>query len=277
MQTIRKGDSGDAVKAWQRVLGVSVDGIFGGETEAATRSWQEEHELDADGIVGPATWSAAGVAAPASDGQQVPVQRTVVSMLDYASAVIAAWPELGDGDVPAKEAVAVLWAQYMIETGGKSCWNWNLGNVKKVASDGFDFMCLSGIWEGVTPAEADRLVTSGQATRDPSADHARAVGAGHVSVLFQPPHPQTRFRAYACLAGAMREHLKLLAKKRYAPVWPTVLAGDVNAFAHGLKAHGYFTASADAYAAGMRPAFDAFMHSDAYERAVGGGDSGGAA
>jgi hypothetical protein len=186
--------------------------------------------------------------------------RTPVTMPTYARAVVGAWP-LVETAPPTREAVGVLWAQYSIETGGAACWCWNIGNVKAV--EGQDYCELSGVWEGVTPAEARTLIASGQATADPSPNHAKAV-APRVSVLFQPPHPATRFRAFSSLDEAMRHHLVLLAQKRYRHAWPAVLAGDVVAFARSLKAHGYFTASAEAYAAGMKPAYAAFCKSGAF-------------
>lgn len=200
-------------------------------------------------------------------GQQVPVKRTVVSMKDFARAVLACW-HLVENQPPSKRAVGVLWAQYAIETGGQNCWNWNVGNVKSRAGDGYDWHALNGVWEGVSPDEAKRLVASGEARIDPSPDHAKAVGAGRVSVIFQPPHPQTRFRAFTTLDEAMEDHIKLVAR-RFAPAWPHVLAGNVDAFARALKSRGYFTADAGAYARGMMPAFNAFISSSVYEDAQG--------
>jgi hypothetical protein len=58
----------------------------------------------------------------------VPTIRTPVSISEYARAVVRAWPVVESG-VPSEAAVAVLHAQYMAETGGRACWNWNIGNV----------------------------------------------------------------------------------------------------------------------------------------------------
>ena len=55
--TIREGSRGAAVQEWQRVLGVTADGVFGPETKARTVDWQRKHGLADDGIVGPATWA----------------------------------------------------------------------------------------------------------------------------------------------------------------------------------------------------------------------------
>lgn len=193
---------------------------------------------------------------------QVPVVRTVVTMSDYARAVVRAW----DDETPAKASVAVLWGQYMIETGGKACWNFNIGNVKAVNGDGYDYHCLSGVWEGVDPVTATRLVSTGEARLDPSADHHEAVSP-KVAVIFDPPHPATRFRAFRNLDDAMRDHLALL-RKRFAVAWPAVVAGDPKVFAQKLHDAHYFTASAEAYAAGMRRPFEDFMMASAYENAV---------
>jgi len=57
--TIQEGSSGDAVKAWQGVLGIARDGIFGPLTTDATKAWQSTHNIDPDGVVGPVTWAKA--------------------------------------------------------------------------------------------------------------------------------------------------------------------------------------------------------------------------
>jgi peptidoglycan hydrolase-like protein with peptidoglycan-binding domain len=58
-RTIRYGMYGDDVMAWQFIIGVSADRIFGEETKSITKEWQRKHGLTADGIVGPRTQAAA--------------------------------------------------------------------------------------------------------------------------------------------------------------------------------------------------------------------------
>jgi len=60
--TVRKGSSGEAVKACQSQLkskgyAVTVDGVFGTGTESAVKKFQKDKGLLVDGIVGLDTWS----------------------------------------------------------------------------------------------------------------------------------------------------------------------------------------------------------------------------
>ncbi|GAB4209901.1 MAG: N-acetylmuramoyl-L-alanine amidase [Roseiflexaceae bacterium] len=60
--TVRRGDSGEAVRAVQSQLAskgysVTVDGAFGAGTETAVKSFQTSRGLTSDGVVGPDTWS----------------------------------------------------------------------------------------------------------------------------------------------------------------------------------------------------------------------------
>ena len=54
--TLKKGASGNITKLLQERLGVTADGIFGGNTRAAVIGFQNTHGLSADGIVGKNTW-----------------------------------------------------------------------------------------------------------------------------------------------------------------------------------------------------------------------------
>ena len=62
--TVKKGNSGDAVRAVQYLLvhkhgyGITVDGVFGSETDKAVHDLQNVYGLAADGIVGQNTWKA---------------------------------------------------------------------------------------------------------------------------------------------------------------------------------------------------------------------------
>jgi peptidoglycan hydrolase-like protein with peptidoglycan-binding domain len=59
-QTLRRGDTGEAVVKVQTAVGVAAAGTFDAATEAAVREFQRRHGLVPDGIVGPRTWAAIG-------------------------------------------------------------------------------------------------------------------------------------------------------------------------------------------------------------------------
>ena len=58
-KTLKKGSGyAEDVRYLQKLLGITVDGVFGSETEKAVKKAQRENGLAADGIVGPYTWAA---------------------------------------------------------------------------------------------------------------------------------------------------------------------------------------------------------------------------
>jgi peptidoglycan hydrolase-like protein with peptidoglycan-binding domain len=62
--TIRQGATGDVVRRLQRALsrgidrGLTVDGVFGWQTESGVVELQKAESLLPDGVVGPLTWQA---------------------------------------------------------------------------------------------------------------------------------------------------------------------------------------------------------------------------
>lgn len=59
---LKLGSQGEAVKTLQEFLKVTVDGIFGPNTEKAVKQWQSANMLTPDGIVGTKTWQAMAIA-----------------------------------------------------------------------------------------------------------------------------------------------------------------------------------------------------------------------
>jgi len=152
-------------------------------------------------------------------------------MQQYADACRSAWIQELGGDAPYL-SVAVLWGQYMVETGGASCWNWNLGNVKRIVGDGNPWHVLGG-----------------------NKENGVVVGRS-----------ASMFRAFSNLADAMRLHLRFLYSGRYAKAWNCVIAFAPEDCARELYDAGYYTGGAGsraqkiaAYAHGMRVHFDDFV------------------
>ena len=111
---LSSGSQGALVSQVQRVLGVSVDGIFGPETDQAVRRFQYASKLQVDGIVGPTTWAAlfgGGQGAVGGDappqvkqqlaetlrdaGRQLAVQAGATSA-DNGASIERGWEALGD-------------------------------------------------------------------------------------------------------------------------------------------------------------------------------------
>lgn len=132
-----------------------------------------------------------------------------------------AWFKLYN-EYPSNNSLALLYAQWALETGfGKSCWNYNYGNIKRSADEDY---CMF---------RCDEII-NGKA------------------VWFDPPSKVTWFRAYPnALAGAY-DYIKFLSqRKRYEKAWQSVINGDPADFAHQLKIAGYYTASESIYLRGV--------------------------
>jgi hypothetical protein len=163
------------------------------------------------------------------------------------------WGEVGE------RGARMLSAQYAYETGsGRYCFNYNLGNHKAGANETHTY--LRGVWEGISPESFDRMhadPTFGELVRveDPqsAAQKGHVVPPGKSVVLFDPPHPASRFRANATMEeGVMRfaDYHKRLAQKNNGYL-AALTAGDCRAVAQILASMGYFTGDVDAYAQGL--------------------------
>lgn len=62
MKQIKRGSKGKAVRVWQAIVGVDIDGMFGAKTKDATLKFQKKafpkDPKEWDGIVGEKTWKA---------------------------------------------------------------------------------------------------------------------------------------------------------------------------------------------------------------------------
>lgn len=259
MKKIYRGSKGEAVLIWQGILGIGESGEFDEETDSATRRWQEHRGLNPDGVVGGLTWGLAGFAGE----KRVETVRTAITERDYLIAFIQEFP---DGR-PTKEQAGCALAQYLVETGGRACFNFNVGNTKDHEQDGYDYFCLNGVWEGFPPAVAEGYIARGEAVRDTNAGHIAAVGPDKVSIVFSPPHPMTRFRAYPDLRSSMRHHLGMLGQ-HYKAAWACLLLGKARECGLALGAGGYFTANANVYATKMQQIWNDYMKRSTFEEAL---------
>jgi hypothetical protein len=182
---------------------------------------------------------------------EVPTKTTTPTAGDVVALVRQAWPELNE------DGARTLAAQFMHETGGgRFCFNWNLGNVKS-GPDNLH-MYLRNVWEVDTPERAQAQVAGSGglghiATADEIKQHGWSCPAGMAVAVFDPPHPQSRFRAYVSLPdGAQRwvAHHQATAQK-HPEFLAELNAGDCAAVAKTLKQVGYYTGGESDYANSM--------------------------
>lgn len=142
----------------------------------------------------------------------------------FASALVAGWRTFFGGDAP-RQAIVLLMAQSAHETGEwKYVHNFNIGNVKAVEGDGYD-------WTMFRCREKDK---DGK------------------DVWLDPPDPGTRFRAFRSLTEGAIDHLAFLyGRPRYAKAWAELATGNPYKFAAALRVAGYYTDSVKVYAGGL--------------------------
>lgn len=178
-------------------------------------------------------------------------RRTPVSHADVQKTLASLRPDLPQA------ALRLLVAQASLETARFThCYNFNLGNKK--ASEGQSHTHLRNTWEMVSPAKARAYATSAQShlcsfDRDVMALEPNA-SKPKLRVTFQPPHPQTRFRAYDSLEAGAKDWVAFLDRlgTKNPQLRDALESGDAEAYARELKRSGYFTASSSAYARGLK-------------------------
>lgn len=165
---------------------------------------------------------------------------TPVDEGDLIMALVHGWKRFY-GWLPSADQMGCCLAQMNLETGRmKYCHNWNVGNIKKKhetkwsKDDGKD-------WQMFRCSEVLK------------------VDGKWKEVWFDPPHPQTHFRAYRTLEDGVVDYIKFLAlRDRYKAAWSKVLDGDPRAFSHELKQGGYYTASEALYTRTVVRLFEEF-------------------
>lgn len=174
--------------------------------------------------------------------KKVETVRTSFSKLDFVEALIKAWHS-DYQTLPLKSQIAIIFAQWSIETGqGTFCWNNNIGNSKAVDVPGqvIEYCALNGVWE----------IVNGK------------------KVILKPEDPGAWFRAFPTLDTGVRHHFDLLRNKRYKIAWAEIEAGNPAGFSKKLKQQGYYTAPEKDYTLAVTAYSRAFASSSLFEQAV---------
>lgn len=151
-------------------------------------------------------------------GTQVTKARTPASSTAIYAALAQAWQTVV-GTIPSRNSLLVLTAQSAFETGQwVSMWNNNLGNIKHVTGDSYDYIQLT-------------------------CTEYNSAGVPSSSPCY--------FRAYDSLTAGASDFIQFLQGSRYASAWSAVLAGNPHTFVQQLSAAGYFTGPEAAYETGV--------------------------
>jgi hypothetical protein len=234
------------IRTMQRRLSIDDDGDFGARTLAAFIALADSvPDNQRDTLPdGPPTMRTEQV-----KGTYVAPRRTVVSPEELRAALRKSLTARG---IDASEhALTALVAMSAFETGEwRSCWNFNLGNVKASPSWEGSYTCLTNVWEvlkGVTRWFSPRGETDGKS--GPLKGDEWAV---------PPGHPQTRFRAFATLEEGLAGFVEKMTG-RYRPSFDVLLGGgSTDAFIAQLKRQSYFTGDLSKYQSGVRKLYAKF-------------------
>lgn len=161
----------------------------------------------------------------------VPLQHTNVTEPEVYNALKKAWKELFNIE-PSQKTLCILLSQWALETGrGSFCRNYNLGNVKRPKNyDGY-FTMFPDTGEIIDGKE----------------------------IIFQPPHPQTHFKAFPSLKDGCIDYIKFLNGKRYKEGFEELVNGDVVAYTIAIHKAGYFTASLIRYTTTMSKVYEEYI------------------
>lgn len=110
---IKQGSAGNAVKAWQKIVGTKDTGIFDATLVQLTKTWQTQHGLKADGVVGPMTWAASMVVLNTPGAVQPSTSRTVADVVTQVKAIPKAVATKSVAAIKAAPAVVIAKAQSM--------------------------------------------------------------------------------------------------------------------------------------------------------------------
>lgn len=169
-------------------------------------------------------------------------KRTPITYNEICNALLLCWEVTGT--VPTRRACRLAAAQIAIESGLKSCWNYNISGIKTKPNNGRTHWQFFSTTERFTEEQliyAQRL-SPGIEIVGPS--------EGKTLVKVHPKHPYCCFRAFESLSEAMRDHLLTLQAK-FPDGFNGLLTGDPAQFAHGLKKNRYYTAIERVYSSGL--------------------------
>jgi hypothetical protein len=144
------------------------------------------------------------------------------------------------GKTPSEHALTTLVAMSAFETGHwKSCWNYNLGNVKAGETWSGLYTCLSNVREVLKGVEKWFSPEGELSGKDGTVIGQRW--------SVPPGHPQTRFRAYATLEQGLDGWVAKMTTTYRVSLEKLLAGADTDTFIKSLKGQSYFSGDLEGY------------------------------
>lgn len=144
-----------------------------------------------------------------------------------------------------RRAVRLVVAQFALESGMKTCFNFNVSGIKsKRGSAKYDWQYFM-----TTERLTDEQLHLAQSLV-PECVHVVTKEGKITTVRLTPKHPWCCFRAFQSLQAAVDDHCVTLRDtfgKKEPRALEALLTGDPAAYAHALKVNGYYTAKEGEY------------------------------
>jgi hypothetical protein len=176
-----------------------------------------------------------------SESRELPDKLTHLSVPGLWEALLLRWETLG---VPVlRRAIELKLAHIHLETGLRSCHNYNLGNVKSVIGDGRCWQYFA-CGEEIDAAKLNQVQAQGPGLVIVKARYQKG-GAPWVSVRILPRHPWSRFAAFETLSEGVE--LQLAYLRRHPAVLAALQTGEPRAYNDALLAARYYTAGGAGY------------------------------
>lgn len=164
--------------------------------------------------------------------RELPDKLTPLTLPSLQNALLLRWETLGVE--PKRCAIELKLAHIHLETGLKSCHNYNLGNVKSVPNDGRCWQYF-GCGEEVAEARLKSIQVLEPRCVIVKARYLRK-DVPFVSIRILPRHPWARFAAFESLADGIALQLQYL--KTHPGVLAACQSGDPRAYNDQLVAAG---------------------------------------
>lgn len=240
--TIRQGSTGDTVKQWQGIIGVTSDGKFGPNTTAATKAWQSGHQLAPDGVVGPQTWAVA-LAQPGEPVKAPPV----TSPTPQANTDAAAYRVAVSAKLPLTEKEV----QYALAVArGEGFYGKGWGHPSQRTQEDSKKFGLTG-FEGKNSNNWGAEQGTGNAGSFPHVDY-HADGKAYVGQYRKHATPEDGFRSFAKVlySGGKRKD------EGAAAIRKAIAASDLHQAVLEQHANGYFELNPEKYFEAVQRNYD---------------------